>query len=1189
MIKKISFFGFKSFADRVEVDFSDGITGVIGPNGCGKSNIVDGISFVLGAQSPKNLRGGKMEDLIFAGSDKRKPRDFAEVTLTLDNRLGLFKKVEEDSVAVTRRVFRKGGSEYLINDEIVRLRDIHDLFLDTGIGSDSYSIIGQGQIGKILSTKIDERRAIFEEASGIVKLKQQKEQTEKRLNEVDTNLVRIEDIVNEIEKQLKPLQKQSEKAKEYNEISFKLEQLETQYLLHEYDKIDEIIKETNEVIEVFVSEIESLTSNLDEQETKLSSSKATYQEENNEIFTLQDELAIVKEELEKTNGFVNLNNERIQNSKRQISEIDGNLKEIEDKYSLSTVDFKTKQDRLDEIVQLINELSEKLSHLNEKISFLESEKMIVSNDLEFNRKKSTEDYNELNKKKLEFEQLLEKERNLTTSLSAVEEKQDEVSQQKYDLEAKIERITTDYQTYKNDFDKKQLEYSSKQELLKEKKNELEATTDTLRNTETEWFREKNRMENLENFIENNEGFFGGVKAILNAKKDGKFDGVYGAVVELIKVNKRYETAMDELLQSASQNLITTNDNVAKEAVQYLKEGKRGRAKFLPINLAEPRSFHGSELTSIASTKGISLALDSVKFDDTYRPIMQALLGRCLIADDLDIALKFVKSNKINAKISTLDGETVQMGSISGGQTQKQKANFFSKRRELEEVKNKFHKLEAELETQKKSIENLKSFIKASSTEINGLSYSFEEMKDTLQEKLALKDDAERQMAYFEEKIQELEVSMKDDKLTLSDVRKSLVSIQISIDTKQKEYNETNKNLEILTKKIKEVEEDFENSKEEKTNLTVEINRLQEEKKQLDEYLVDFSNDNGSLEDKIKKLHERRDSEILKINEYEEQKINLETQIIPLQSKLNDLNIKVEGLREDNKDLIEEIEGLEDEIKKIRVQKESKEKEKNSKEVYLSRKETELGNIVKRFLEAYTIEEEIIPTLERKKMDLTKSKKDIDEYKRRIKNLGSINHTAIEECERLEERYSKEKTQLSDVKTARADLMELLSTVEEEMKNRFVSTFNEVAKGFEKIFIEMFRGGKARVTLVDEKDPLNSAIEIIAQPPGKKPASINSLSGGEKAFTAVALIFAIITAKPSPFIILDEVDAPLDDANVGRFASQLSKYKEMSQFIVITHRKQCMAKCDSLLGITQEEQGVSIAFPQMLENIQSKTS
>lgn len=1182
MLNEIIFRGFKSFADEQVMKFEKGINGIIGPNGCGKSNIIDGISFVLGAQSAKNLRGGKMQDVIFAGSGSRKEKDQAEVTLVLDNSDGSFKKAKGSQISVTRRVFRSGGSEYYIDKEPALLRDVHDLFMDTGVGSDSYSIIGQGQIGKILSTKLEERRAIFEEAAGIVKLKNQKEQTEKRLREVDGNMIRIEDIVKEIERQIKPLQKQAEKAVEFEKYSGELQSLEVQYLLHEYDDLERKISVTQTDAESLKNIIEQSQLKIDANEENLTFSKQEHQKKNVELYALQNETAALKEELERLNGSISLNNERVTNAHKAISDIEENLLEIEQKHSFSTDEFQKKKDRLIQISTDLTLKENKELELNDILTDHENKKMFLTNEIEHDRKKSVEEYNSVNQKTFEMEQIEKRKRELENEFTELTEKSSTTKSEMKRLKDSSLKIKSDYDALFEKLAKNELLQQEEAKKHKDLKLELSKAMVNVQETESEWFRQKNHIESIENFIENNGAFYDGVKAVLTEKKEGRIVGVHGAVAEILNVDKSFETAIESLLQSTMQFLVTDTDEVAKKCIQFLKKEKKGKATFLPLNLANANVFNEKEANKIKECHGIHLAIDVVKFDSLFEPIMKSLLGKSIIADNLDIALDFVKKNGIRAKISTLDGEIVQTGSISGGANKHQKANFFTKRRELEELKERHSATNTTLEAFKKQYEMLKEKIESHEIQMeedNAILESGRADVNALQKEY---EDTLHSIERFDEKTQEHMVNEKEATHLINESKTTIHRLKMAIDKSNDVYRELISRISTLEISLSEVNLEIETVKAIKTELFLEINRLSEESRQINSYLEDINNDNDSVEEKISKLYARKQNELGRIEEMVEHGSSLEKQQQSMKMELDKLTVNVTSMYESNQILSKEIDAREAVNKEDMSIQNQSEKELKQKEIYLSKRETERANAITRLKETYNFEEQDIQRLDRVEIDLTKSKKLISELKKQISSLGNINHAAVEEFEQLEERYKNEKEQLNDVKSAKADLNLLVTNVEAEMISRFMMTFDSIAEKFSKTFVELFEGGNARLTLENPSEPLTSAIDIIAQPPGKKPASINSLSGGEKSFTAVALIFAIISSKPSPFVILDEVDAPLDDANVARFAKQLVKYRSMSQFVVITHRKGTMMATDTLTGITQEEQGVSIVFPHTVE-------
>ena len=1187
MLKQITFIGFKSFADKVVVDFSDGITGVIGPNGCGKSNIFDGIRWVLGEQSAKSLRGGKMEDVIFAGAESRKPGDFAEVTLVLDNSKGIFKSSDEEEITVSRRTNRNGGSEYTINHQPSRLKDIHDLFLDSGIGSNSYSMIGQGQIEKILSTKVEERRAIFEEASGIVKLRQRKESTEKRLLEVNQNMLRIEDVVKEIERQLFPLREQALKTEEYNQLSSELKNIEVQYLIHQVDELDLVIKGTSGDVFYLNESIIEMDEKMDGFDQKLEELKTLYQSENDRVFTMQEELSMMQTEIEKKSGNKNVLLERIENTQKNITDIEHNLKEIEENFSLSTEDFRSRQERLKALESLVSTNEELLRQVGEDISLYESEKIRLNNDLEFARKKTTDEYNAITTKTTEMELSSKREDELKEVTVSLNNKLKLLKDENQQLLSDAKEYTEAYESSKLKLDEMQHSFAEKQDELVKLRKAVETSSSLMNERNNELFRARSKYEQLEQLIENNDGYFDGVKAILNNKDNPSFKGVIGTVADSIQTKKKHETAIETLLQSSMQFLITENSDAAKSCVNELKSKQLGRATFLPLDLASASHLSKDEEKAVSETEGVMLAIDAVRYNEEVGVVISSLLGRSIIADNMDIGLSFLKSCKSKLKISTLDGELIQSGSISGGASKKQKSGLITRKRELVDFKNLTDSLQLEVDQLTHEISDMKAKVNRLDEDLRLCSSEIDSLREEVQNKRIIYDDVQRKMDSFEEKKQEIEIQLQENKKAIKDNQNMLLTLRLSLDERRKNHESSSELLNKLTIDQSANDLKFTDTVERKSSLVTEIKVSQEEIRQINEYLEDFSEDNESIEDKIERLYKRKEIENAKIEESNQLVTLLQTDLDAIQLQFEKSQKDMLFTKSENAKRHQNIEKIEDEMKEVRTSKEAVEKELNTKNVFLSKRETEKTNVLTRLFEMYEIQEEDISSVERIEIDFAASKKEVEKIKKRISALGSINHAAVEDCRNLEERYGTEKTQLTDIQGAKSDLDKLLKNVEQEMTERFTATFNEIATNFERIFVEMFEGGHAKLSLVDEKDPLSSAIEIIAQPPGKKPQTINSLSGGEKAFTAVSLIFSIISAKPSPFVILDEVDAALDDANVARFARTLSKFSDKSQFIVVTHRRGTMMKCDSIYGVTQESRGVTICFPRSLSELQDK--
>lgn len=1175
MILKVIYRGFKSFADTVEVDFSKGLTTVIGPNGCGKSNIVDGIRWVLGEQSAKSLRGGKMEDVIFFGTTKRKPSESAEVTLVLDNSLNLFKNVNTPQVSVTRRTFRKGGSEYLVNGESVRLKDVQNLFLDSGIGSRSYSLIGQEQAKKILSTKIEERRAIFEEASGIVKFKQQKDQTEKRLSEIDSNLLRMDDILHELEGRVNPLKKQSEKATLYNEFSTELQTLEIQYLLNQYDVLKNEIVTLLSDIEQRTTHINQVENALLENDTLLEEMKTKYQNENEQIFSMQQTLSEKKEELDRISNEIKILQERKQNNEVKINEIESELNELETKHSLSIEEYERKKSRMDFVTSSIGSNQSTLEALNNQMNSVENDKLHLVNDYEHFRNKTIELYNNLSQKQYERKQTQEKEHDTKERLKTIDS---EISNIKNEYESSKQEYKEAEHVYQNSISQKETLQNSLQEQessLQTKQTSLETSQTQLQNIQSNIFSLKSKIENIESFLEKNDGFFDGVKAILQEKKKGSFSGVLGAFAELITVEEKYEVAIDTLLQSTMQSIVTTDEQVAKECIQFLNKGKLGRATFLPITMAQSTVFSKEELNKIHEYSGIHLALDAISYQKNISPVIESKLGRSLISDNLDIAIEFSKKTGIKTRISTVEGEILQSGSITGGSSNRQKANFFTKKRELEESKEQLEVSETTKHTLSQNVSELSEEIQQTKENVQNLTQEISQLQHTINEYYTSLKDAENNFQRYEDKYEDGMSKKEELTIFLKELSNKNIELKFTIETIEKEHKDATEKLENLHSQKENQDGNLTSMLKEMNETQTLLARLEEEQKQLNEYMESFGEDDKNIHSKVEHLKEKEKEESAMKEENQKQIEVLQAQYTSLLTNFEQEKTNVEEQRNKTQGSIDETNTLEKDIKTLRSEKETEDKELNKLNIKYSKKETELQSVLTRLQEDYELNEEQLIEFERQEIDMKNSKKQVDKLRKEIASLGNINHNAIEEYAELSTRFEEESKQYKDAKQAKKDLLELIGGIEEEMSTRFLATFKEIAHNFETTFVNLFEGGNAKLKLVDEKNPLTTEIEIIAQPPGKASKSISLLSGGEQSLAAVALIFAIILAKPSPFVILDEVDAPLDDANVDRFAKYLKKLSDTNQFIVITHRKGTKMVSDYMYGVTHEELGVSV--------------
>ncbi|MCK2000644.1 chromosome segregation protein SMC [[Brevibacterium] frigoritolerans] len=1163
----------------MEIDFSGGVTGVVGPNGSGKSNIFDGIRWVLGETSAKSLRGGSMKDVIFSGCETRKSSTQAEVSLTIDNRKRILPKMDEDTVIITRTAHISGKSSYYINREPARLKDIQDLFLDTGLGSSSYSMIGQEQTKRLLSEKVDERRAIFEEAAGIVKMKNQKESTEKRLDEVEQDFSRLNDIMKELERQVKPLQKQSEKAKQFLGIKRVLDATETEFLSFKYQRLHKEEQSLSDLLSTKTSKLNESSLNVNELEERFKVLKENLKLMNESIFSIQEEKSKTKEQLDSYQNQIKINEERTEQANKDINEVNVEIKEIEQKFSVSVEEFNFKKNRYQELENLISNTKQIKDELGKELFHLQMELTSSKEKVETLREEITSLYNEYQEAKIRFEQHNRDEEKILNDLDVLKEKKKTHQVDATGIETSLNIAQNRFQENSRQIQEMNTKFQFIMNELSVKQKELgESSASTLK-MQTVLVKDQTTLESLESSLENFEGYFEGVKNVLKNKH--RLSGVLDVVSNLFNVKNGYEISLDSLLNAISQNIVVDSIQDAKNAVKFLKENKYGRATFIPLDDVSNRTLTKEELNQIAKFEGISPALSIIEFNKELEPLFQHLLGRNLVAQNMDVAVAFYEKTRIKTKIATLDGDILQPGTISGGT--RNKKGLISKRKEMdilrENIKENKHKL---LLSQEKETKLKQS--------ISRLTEQKEEVISMIEAEREIINEIKLELESSQRELERVKMTEKEQDVTEKDLRYRFdesKKISSSLFTKHREkenlHRKKNDELTQLLQTIKAKEEQFELQKQFETNSIIDIEKFEEEKRNLTEFISEQENGKDSFEKRLEFLQAKRYSsestveksleEIDSLNmdlqsltrQYTEIQQNLENQQdikLQTQSEMDEVDITLSSLRTTLSQLTEEVHELNlDNTNAL----------------------NDMQQLAKRGQDAYQLSPEQLLEMKVPPINEDATEKEIKSLIKELKQIGSVNLDSINDFEELNSRYQREKTQLEDIREAKNDLEKLLKDVSKEMTDRFIGIFKEVAKHFEKIFVELFGGGEAKLSLEDPRKPLTSHILITAKPPGKKPKKIELLSGGEKNLTVCALVFAIIKAKPSPFVYLDEIDAPLDDANVSRFAFYLKKFSEETQFIVVTHRKGTMMAADSLFGVTQEEQGITTVFPYHLEH------
>ncbi len=1170
-LKSIEIHGFKSFANKIVFKFHNGITGIVGPNGSGKSNVADAVRWVLGEQRIKQLRGSSMQDVIFSGTELRKPLGYAYVAITLDNSDHQL-AIDYDEVTVARRIYRSGESEYLLNGTICRLKDVNELFYDTGIGKEGYSIIGQGQIDKILSGKPEERRELFDEAAGIVKFKRRKVAAQKKLEDEKQNLVRVNDILSELEKQIGPLEKQSEVAKVYLKKKEELKTLDVNVFLLENVRLQEQLKAADGKYAIASEDLETTT--------------AQYEKIKEEYEQIQGQIELLDENIEKSRsaltdtsvlrgkleGEINVLKEQIKSATSSEEHLKSRQetvqKEIDEKLGDKDAILKDKQvidKQVAEIETARNEAREKLLAIQNKIEELNSNIENGKNTIIDALNSRATIKSKLGRYDTMTEQINIRKAELTSRLLRV--KSDEARQEAVmnQLNEEFEKINEEIRTLNDS-------QASKEESLTLIRDELAAKDQKLRDTQVNYHKEKSRLEALSNLTERYEGYGGSVKKVMECKNKEK--GIIGVVADIIKVDKKYETAIETALGGNIQNIVTDDEETAKRMIAFLKQNKGGRATFLPLtSITNPQEFKNPE--SLKEKGVIGMADELVNVDAKYQNVAKAMLGRIVVVDNVDNAVKIARKFDYGIRMVTIEGELlVPGGAISGGAF-KNNSNLLGRRREMEELENKVKKYLKEIDDILQDIEDTKN-------RRNKLRLSLEEDKAALQKKFIEQNTARLNVIKAKERKDEASEGSMELKNEEREIETQIQEIRLSKESIQKELSDSEaleKNVEIQIKEFqKELEEKRLEESEQSTHVAswdVEVEKMlqqqvfhQQNVDRISAEIERFASELAEIKDGLLGCQEDIETKKKNILEIEQTITASHTTQSDAQKKLRDdvakkeeLSAKQKNFFTDRETLSERMTALDKEIYRLNAQREKFQEALEFQINYM--------------WDEYEITLSDAATLRNEAMaDLSAMKKEIASLKEQIKKLGDVNVNAIEDFKNLMERYSFLKTQHDDLVEAEKTLEGIIEELDTAMRRQFNEKFGEISREFDKVFKELFGGGKGTLELMEDEDILEAGIRIIAQPPGKKLQNMMQLSGGEKALTAIALLFAIQNLKPSPFCLLDEIEAALDESNVARFAKYLHKLTRNTQFIVITHRRGTMEQVDRLYGITMQEKGVS---------------
>ena len=1171
-LKRLELQGFKSFADKTILELRPGITTVIGPNGSGKSNISDAIRWVLGEQSMKSLRGTKSMDIIFAGTQNRKSLGFAEASLVFDNSDGAL-PIEYTEVTVTRKIYRSGETGYFINKVPCRLKDVLELFMDTGIGKDGYSIIGQGKIDEILSNKSEDRRHIFEEAAGIVKYRTRKQESEKKLEHTKLNLLRINDILTEIEGNLEPLQIQADKAKKYLNLREELKSIEIGLFVYNIEKY-------KQELEKVVQDIDIMQTQCNDEEGRLERIKILKEELKSSIDEITETIENMsnigfesQKQIEQLNSDINVAKTRIannnENNDRYLKEIDeqnAKIQELKEEIEQKEAKKDNLKQNKEKFEKELNEKQEELDKLTEKLSSKELEIEGYKHTVEENTDKKYELQSEINAQNINYQNFEKRQVQIKQEMQSTISELDSTRLNKEDIAKQFNEIENKKNKAQNSLN----EVAKQREEANQKIKSFESNINIL---SSEMRIKESRLKFLIETEKEKEGYIKSVKSLLkdceNIKELGK--GMNGVLANIIEVPDELQTAIEMCLGASLQNIVTETETDAKRLVEHLRKNNLGRASFLPIS-----SVKGRKLDKIKGNESgvVGIASDLVKYNKKYEQIILNLLGRTVIVDNMDTAIRVAKQNDYTFRIVTTEGDLINpSGAITGGSVAKKTVNILGRSKEIEKLEK----------------------------EVNELKVKIQKLEDEKQE--------------YEESIEGiLELS--------ANLEKELQEIDITYATEKQKVISINENIEKLEKRLnrlKEEQANLEKQKEEavstKGDLQVEINKIVEQNGELSKIINEFAELNKDDQKYIDDLNFDITNLKISVSSFDESEASIQEiqerikqELENAHTSIENKNAQIEQIKKDNENLeksiqeiLQKIEEVKESVNSSSSKIEELKNERAQKSEKLSKQEDELtakfkviedlkGQLVKLDVKKTKIDEDINGIINKmweeyeltpnnaeqyqKPENVTLTQKRVNSLRNEIRELGSVNVDSIEEYKNLKDRYDFMSEQRLDLENTMSKLRKVISDMTQIMKEQFKEKFRVINKNFGEVFAELFGGGKAELTLEDEENILECGIEITVQPPGKKLQNMMLLSGGEKAFTAIALLFAILKINPAPFCVLDEIEAALDDVNVFRYADYLKKFTEHTQFLVITHRKGTMEAADSVYGVTMEESGIS---------------
>ena len=1180
-LKRIEIAGFKSFADRTKIEFEEGVTAVIGPNGSGKSNITEAIRWVLGEQSAKRLRGGKMPDIIFAGSESRKQLNIAEVTVVLDN-TDNYLPLGFSEVSVTRRYRRTGESDFFINKKACRLKDIQDLFMDSGLGKESFSIISQGKVEAIFASKPEDRRGIFEEAAGVLKYKQRKRKAEQKLFETEDNLSRVQDIIYELEDQLTPLAAQSEAAKEFLALKKELTATDVSLTVAK-------IKQTRDSWESAKTDFEELSKTVEEKsrfiqqtEQQLGTLREKRGSLDEQLETGQQQLLHLSEALKQAEGQKALLSERSKNTQKTSAEYRETLNEQRKKkddaqanlqeVQTQQADKQTEKVALEEKIQQLTNEAEKykkspkelLEDLRGTYVELMQESANVSNELKYLERQYTQETAKNQQSVTRFEALRDQLEELTEQQSAAQTKTKT-------LEAQLTEEQENYRRLAEEKNVAQQQLQKEQQLMYDMMSQVQQA--------------RARQKSLQEIQENYSGFYQGVRSVLQHKE--QLSGIVGAVAELIEVPEKYTLAIETALGASAQHIIVENEKDARQGITFLKKQRSGRGTFLPLTTIKSRSLGAHHYQAIKDVDGfLGVASELVSFSENVAPVMQNLLGAIVIARDLDSANLLARQLRYQVRVVSLDGDVMNAGgSMTGGATkQGNRGNLFNQGHELAEWTKRYEEINQALQAKEAFVRDLQAKIADQTESLETLRTQGEQTRLAYQEAQSSEERVaaeltrlQKEQSLFSYEAKELESFLNDYQVQ----KETLEFKQVELKTQQDKINQ----------EIQQLNEESDQLEEKRADINAELSRLRADYAVLDERLLYLERQALGFEEQINELTNQivnLENQLLALSsdssDHEESEESLTQRLTELATAREHLQEQLAVWKEMRQGLQQQVDQADSELTEANREQKQLLARQSQADVQKNRYELKLDNALAYLQEEYSLTFEGAEAQADPEIDQQVAQTEVSHLKQAIEKLGPVNLNAIEQYQQVEERYDFLTTQRDDLLSAKEQLFETMDEMDDEVKTRFFTTFQAIREKFNVVFPNMFGGGRAELVLTDPDDLLNTGIEIEAQPPGKKLQSLSLLSGGERALTAIALLFSIIQVRPVPFCVLDEVEAALDEANVARFGRYLSAFQNDTQFIVVTHRKGTMEAADVLYGVTMQESGVSKIISVRLEEV-----